>query len=148
MDAIEIYTDGSEKDGWGAWSYLFLRYGQVVAEASGRVRSTNSNRMEFQAAIEALKALDRHEVFAVTLHTDCRILIENIPKLESWEENGWLRRKIAIPIPNADLYQELHALNQKNQITWKWVRAHSGNPHNDRCDELCRLAREPSEQEK
>jgi len=142
---FEIYTDGSAKDSWGSWSYLVLHEGKIVAEASGRQGRTNSNRMEFQAAIKALQYLVSQETepqeFGVTLFTDCKILLEKISNLPEWQAANWLRPNHP-PIPNADLFRELYALTQKQAVTWKWVRAHSGNSYNERCDELCRLARE------
>lgn len=143
MGLLEIYTDGSDKGRWGSWSFLVLRDGRIVSEASGRERQTDSNRMEFQAAINALEFLPmiagpgRHEV---TLHTDCKILIENIEKFPAWEAANWLRDS-GLPVANADLFRKLHALNQSHDIQWNWVRAHAGHPMNERCDELCRIAR-------
>jgi ribonuclease HI len=144
---LEIYTDGSAKGRWGSWSFLVVHEGHVLAEASGRERQTNSNRMEFQAAIQALEYISslgaKTRELEVLLATDCKILLENIPKFPEWRAAQW--RRANHPIPNADLFEKLYALILKQAVTWKWVRAHSGNPHNERCDELCRLARDGQE---
>jgi ribonuclease HI len=145
VQQFEIYTDGSDKGRWGSWSYLVLRQGQIISESSGRARKTNSNRMEFQAVILALESLPANSEFEknqVTLFTDCKILIDNVNKFSAWQAADWLRKN-KLPIANADLFRQLYALMQKHNVTWKWVRAHSGNPFNERCDQLCRLARGP-----
>ena len=140
MPNFEIYTDGSFKGHWGSWAYLIVKNNSVICEASGRVKKTNSNRMEFQAAIEALKTLPKGTV--ATVFTDCKILIENINLLAEWQSNDWIKKNKS-PIPNVDLYICLHELLTSLNISWKWIRAHSGNKYNERCDELCLLAREP-----
>ena len=43
--------------------------------------------------------------------------------------------------PNADLWRELQALVRQHDITWHWVRGHSGDPANEAVDRLAREAR-------
>lgn len=133
-----VYTDGSHKNQWGSWAYVVIENNQVIYEASGPCRNTDSLRMEIQAAIEALQYLHQCKTFEI--HTDCRILIENLAHFSTWKSQGWQKKNLA-PIPNVDLYQKLDDLLEGKQIQWKWVRAHSMNPYNERCDQLCREAR-------
>ena len=58
MKTVEIFTDGACRGnpGPGGWGVL-LRYGDVERELYGGEADTTNNRMELQAAIEALKAL-------------------------------------------------------------------------------------------
>ncbi|MEO1956961.1 MAG: RNase H family protein, partial [Methylophilaceae bacterium] len=37
------------------------------------------------------------------------------------------------------LWQELDALTQTHTIEWVWVKGHSGNPGNERADELANM---------
>jgi ribonuclease HI len=39
-------------------------------------------------------------------------------------------------IPNADLWQELDQIAEKHTITGQWIKGHSGNQDNERCDEM------------
>ncbi len=156
---IEIYTDGSLKNGCGSWAYIILQNGLVIAEGSGRQKNTTSNRMEFQAAIEALQALPEKRTAklpeklpvkwlkkwpqkrAVILYTDSRILIEAVTvRIPQWKADGWVKKN-DLPIHSLDQMKILDYLNANHVITWKWIRAHSGNEYNDRCDQLCTQAR-------
>ena len=40
------------------------------------------------------------------------------------------------PVKNKELWVELDQLVQKHNISWNWVKGHSGNPGNERADEL------------
>lgn len=136
---INIYTDGSHKEQYGSWAYVIVKNNKVIGEAFGREIKTTSYRMEFQAAIEALKSLQKKS--KVTIFTDSKILVDamNI-HLKDWKANGWLKAKNK-PIPHLDLVLILDELINKHKITWTWVRAHSGVQYNERCDELCIQAR-------
>lgn len=136
----EVYTDGSYKEGRGAWAFVVVQKGLVIHEAASFAKKTSSNRMEFQAAIEALTYLPPRS--QVRLYTDSRILIENMTVHSAvWKSLGW-KKKNQQEIPNVDLFKSLDDLNTQHQISWHWVKAHSGIGHNERCDELCIQARE------
>ena len=124
---LEIFTDGSHKGRWGSWAYVVVCNSKVLHENSGRERKTNSHRMEFQAAIEALKTLPVGSVG--TIMTDSRELIKifTLPRTR--------------PAANADQIQTLDELLLKHKISWQWIKAHSGELHNERCDSLCIAAR-------
>lgn len=85
--------------------------------------------MELQAVIEALSYLP--EKSKATLFTDSRIVLEALSLNQLEIETG----------PNKDLIFKLQALNSSRCVVWKWVKAHSGNKYNERCDELCLQAR-------
>lgn len=131
VPALEIYTDGSAKNGRGAWAFVIIENGQILQERAAAVRKTASNFMEFRAAIEALKALE--EGCVATLYSDSRILIDS---MTLWVSTG--KRPLALSAEVAQLDQ----LQEKHQITWKWIRAHAGHEFNERCDWLCQQARE------
>lgn len=136
---LEIYTDGSFKEGRGAWAYVLVQNGEMVREDSASLRKTSSNRMEFQAAIEALKVLPENSKAIV--YTDSQILVDIMNnKISQWRAMDWVKSK-GQPIPNVDLVQELDEYNQKHCIQWQWVRGHAGIKYNERCDELCIRAR-------
>ena len=124
--ALEIYTDGSSKDGVGSWAYVISRRGHCLSENSGRVRRASSNAMEFQAAIEALTSIPPNS--HVTLFTDSKILVDTII---SGKGHASFQPQMDLLIP----------LIQRHTITWCWIKAHNGNKFNEHCDELCTLIR-------
>lgn len=128
---IEIYTDGSSKDGRGAWAFVIAHNGQWVREHSGAVRKASSNPMEFRAALEALRSLT--EKTTATLYSDSRILIDT---MTVWKNTDLRPRGLEAETA------ELDQLAEKHTITWKWIRAHAGHEFNERCDFLCIKARD------
>ncbi len=137
--ACEIYTDGSLKHGRGAWAYVVVQDGQISREAFGPAKKTTCTRMEFQAAIEALRTLP--PATTATVYSDSRILIDTMTLwLDGWKQNNWLK-KSGQEIPGVDQIKILDLLNQQHSISWKWIKAHSGVVFNERCDQLCIKAR-------
>lgn len=139
-EVVEIYTDGSEKNGRGSWAYVIVKNGKITNEASGKARKVTSTQMEMRAAIEALQALEGST--AVQLHSDSRILIDTMTLWrDDWKKNAWLKSS-GVAIPNIELIKKLDNLDSRHRVLWMWVKAHSGVSFNERCDELCRIARE------
>lgn len=133
--SYEIYTDGSLKKGIGAWAFVVVQNDVVIHEAYGRVKQTDSNRMEFRAAVEALQWLPTSS--KVVVYSDSRILVDTLTQWRHvWKAEGWLRERQR-EIHNLDYIKVLDSLSEKHSITWRWVRAHSGLKHNERCDSLC-----------
>ena len=136
---VEIYTDGacSGNPGPGGWGVV-LRYRNTEKELSGFEAMTTNNRMELRAAIEGLKALMRP--VKIEVYTDSQYLRDGITKwLFQWKKNNW-RLSNKSPVKNQDLWEELDALTQNHDISWHWVRGHSGHPENERADALARQA--------
>lgn len=110
-----------------------------MQEHSGRELKTNSNRMEFQAAIEGLRATPVGA--QVIVYTDYRVLVSNVSRFSEWESVHW-QKKDGRLIPNSDQLIELQRLIQKRSVVFQWVKAHVGNTFNERCDQLCAQSRE------
>lgn len=141
LPRFEVYTDGSVKNGRGAWAYVVVRRNRVLREASGVQTRPTSNQMEFQAAIEALSSLP--EKSRIVLYTDSRVLIETLQKVPEWKGLGWVKSR-GQPIPQVNQLKQLDQLLTVRKVQWKWVKAHSGIKHNERCDVLCVQARSGS----
>lgn len=132
---VTIYTDGACKGnpGRGGWGAL-LMMGKNERELCGGETETTNNRMEMQAAIEALKALKRS--CQVELFTDSTYLRKGVLEwMTNWKKNGW-KTAAKKPVKNVDLWQELDQLIKQHDINWHWVKGHSGDPGNERADEL------------
>jgi ribonuclease HI len=138
-DLVEIFTDGacSGNPGPGGWGAI-LRYRGTEKELSGAEPLTTNNRMELMAAIMALEALKRPST--VCLSTDSLYLKDGISRwIHNWKRNGW-KTADKKPVKNVELWQRLEAAAAPHDVSWHWVRGHSGHPENERADELARLA--------
>ncbi len=138
-NAIEIYTDGacSGNPGPGGWGVL-LRWRGHEKELSGGEDDTTNNRMELMAAIQALESLKRPS--HVDLHTDSTYVRDGITKwIHGWKRNGW-KTSAKKPVKNEDLWKRLDAALADHQVSWHWVKGHSGHPENERADELATTA--------
>ncbi|OCR00006.1 ribonuclease HI [Oscillatoriales cyanobacterium USR001] len=135
-----IYTDGacSGNPGPGGWGVVICFADGEFHELGGRDRQTTNNRMEIQAAIAALEWLTKSgQTQPVTLYTDSEYLKNGITKwIQGWKNKGW-KTSTGSAVINQDLWELLDKLNSK-QIQWHHVRAHSGDPHNERCDAIAR----------
>lgn len=139
MKQVVVYSDGGchGNPGPGGWAAV-LRYGKHVRELRGGVPATTNNRMELQAAIEALSLLK--EPCAVDFHTDSEYVRNGITRwIKGWKQNGW-RTSAKQPVKNADLWQALDLATARHRIEWHWVKGHAGNELNERCDALVQLA--------
>ena len=135
MKSVEIFTDGACRGnpGPGGWGVL-LRCGDVERELYGGAPDTTNNRMELQAAIEALKALSQR--CSVDLTTDSVYVKNGITSwLEGWKKKGW-KTAARKPVKNVDLWQALDEENQRHDVRWHWVKGHSGHAENERADML------------
>lgn len=135
MTEVVVYTDGACKGnpgpgGWGAW----LRAGAHHKELFGGEPMTTNNRMELRAPIEALASLTRR--CKVSIYTDSEYLRNGITQwIHGWKARGW-KTADRKPVKNIDLWQRLDALSQQHEVSWHWVRGHTGDAGNERADEL------------
>lgn len=138
---ITIYSDGaaSPNPGYGGWGCVILT-SKRRKELSGSKKNATNNQMEMTAALKALQALTKPCV--VTLYTDSRYLCDAFKKnwFKNWKKNGWKTSR-GSKVLNQDLWQLLLEENSRHEITWEWVKGHSDNPENNRCDELAVEAR-------
>ena len=134
---VVIHTDGacSGNPGPGGWGAI-LDYNGTRKELFGGAPETTNNRLEMQAAIEALNALKRP--CAVEMHVDSNYVKDGITKwIFGWKKNGW-KTADKKPVKNVELWQALDEAIKRHEISWHWVKGHDGNPDNERADELAR----------
>jgi ribonuclease HI len=136
---IIIYTDGACRGnpgpgGWGA----VLRYGEHEKILSGAEDLTTNNRMELMAAIQALTGL--REACKIDLYTDSQYVQKGISEwIVGWKRNNW-KKSDRQPVKNADLWQLLDQEATRHEVTWHWVKGHSGHPENDLADSIANQA--------
>ena len=139
-----LYGDGACKGnpgtgGWGAVAYFT---DGSVAELGGREPATTNNRMEMQAAIEAMKFFVRSgQTTPCTLYTDSEYVIKGVTSwIKGWKSRGW-KTAAGKPVLNQDLWETLDELSSTiclqakgKSLKWEHVKGHAGNVGNERCD--------------
>jgi|TARA_R110002126_G_scaffold15111_9_gene62215 ribonuclease HI len=136
---VEIYTDGSCLGNPGPGGYgIFMIYNGHEKEMSQGYKLTTNNRMEMLAAIVALESLTRE--CDVNLTTDSQYVKQGIESwITNWKKRGWLT-SAKKPVKNVDLWKRLDKACSEHNVTWKWVKGHSGNKYNEIVDDLARDA--------
>ena len=139
-----VWTDGAcrRNPGPGGWAAIVVGAdGGPTVELSGGAPDTTNNRMEYQAAIEGLRALPAGSRACIV--TDSRLMLDSMTKwIAGWKRKGW-RTAAGDPVKNQDLVQALDAeIARHANVRWHWVRGHEvGAQHahkalNDRADQL------------
>ena len=136
LKQVVIYTDGACQGNPGPGGYgVVMLYNGHRKELSGGFRLTTNNRMELFAAIAGLRALN--STCSVKLYSDSQYVVNAIQQgwAERWRANGWMRSKKTEAV-NPDLWEQLLTLCQRHEVEFVWIRGHSGNKENERCDQL------------
>ena len=127
-----VYTDGAclGNPGPGGWAWVV----PGGAFASGADSHTTNQRMEIEAATEALYAIDG----PVNVFSDSTYVVHCFTQkwYVGWKAKGWKNSKKE-DVANQDLWRPLidHVLERGN-VTWTWVKGHSGDEWNDVADRL------------
>ena len=132
----EVYTDGSclgnpGRGGWGAMSKDF--------KLCGAQPNTTNNVMEMTAIIKALEQCLWMEKKHVRIITDSNYVKNGISSwIYNWKRNGW-KTSSGSDVKNKQLWIHLDTIRREvKTIDWKWVKAHNGNPMNEKVDKLAR----------
>jgi ribonuclease HI len=77
----------------------------------------------------------------VTIYSDSRYVIDAFEKrwIQGWRRNGWTT-KSKQPVKNRELWEQLSVAVDAHEVTWVWVRGHSGHADNERVDAAARAA--------
>ncbi len=142
---IEVYTDGSAttKEKPGGWAYVLVIDGKKYAECGGHMANASNNDAEMEAAIQGLAAVLKYvnstvcfgtgmvnETFEVILCSDSQLIL------------GWVTGRYQFKqASKLDKFKQLKFLTHRLNVQTRWVRGHSGDEHNERCDKLANEAR-------
>jgi len=136
MERLVVFTDGSCKGnpGPGGWAWAVAPDGEP--HGAGGDPATTNQRMEVRAVIEALRAL-APDGRPVEIVSDSTYVVNCFRDgwWKKWERNGWKNSKRQ-PVANDDLWRPLVELVREGDVTFRWVKGHSGDPMNDRVDAL------------
>jgi ribonuclease HI len=142
--SIKIYTDGAAKGNPGRGGYgIVLISGKHRKEVSQGFEKTTNNRMELLAVIVALESIKKPNA-QVVVYSDSKYVVNAVEKkwLFSWFNNDFKKRK------NPDLWRRFLVVYKKHQVKFIWVKGHSNNIENNRCDVLAVSAAESTSLEK
>lgn len=126
------YTDGACRGnpGPGGWAWAV----PGGAFASGFEGHTTNQRMEICAAFEAVRALDG----PLEIVSDSTYVVNCFRDRwhEGWTRRGW-RNSQRQPVANRDLWEPfVELVLARGDVTFRWVKGHSGDPVNDLVDSL------------
>jgi ribonuclease HI len=129
---IEVWTDGacSGNPGPGGWAWAV----PGGTWAAGAEALTTNQRMEITAALEAVRANPgRLEVVSDSTYV---VHCFRDRWWEGWMRRGWVN-SAKKPVANRDLWEPLVELvRERGDVTFRWVKGHSGDPMNDLVDRL------------
>lgn len=134
------FSDGGCKGnpGPGGWGSVVETPNAGTLECRGNKALTTNNQMELMGAIEALRLIPVGA--SVKLTTDSQYVIKGITEwMPGWKRRNW-QASTGGPVKNKELWVELDREVKERNVSWEWVRGHTGHPQNERCDELANLA--------
>ena len=120
-----IITDGaysSLRNQGGVGLIILDSEGNEVLEYSKPFINTTNNQMEILACIIGMESISEPE--DITIVTDSQYVI-------GCATLGWKRKK------NVELWERFDkAISFHKSVKFEWVKGHSNNPYNIRCDKL------------
>ena len=138
--SVIIYTDGAAKGNPGNGGYgIVLISGKHRKEISEGFRLTTNNRMELLAVIIGLESLKSNKE-SVTVYSDSKYVVDAVNKkwVFGWEKKNFNKKK------NPDLWIRFLKVFKKHNVIFIWIKGHSENIENERCDYLAVSAAEES----
>lgn len=140
MKNITIYTDGGcrgngKTTNIGAYAFIVKDEAGNTNEVSESFDNTTNNQMELLGLIKGLESLPLKS--RVNAYSDSKYVCDAINNgwIDNWLKNGWKTSKKE-PVKNKDLWERLIAVCKKHDIAIKWIKGHSTDEFNNRCDEL------------
>lgn len=134
---VTAYTDGSSTGRWGVggWAWCVVDGPDAGRHDSGGDTWTTNQRMELQAAHEAVRAIP-----GLLLIVSDSAYVVNCFAAEWWRK--WQTRDFH-NVKNDDIWRPFIAdvLARDGEVRFAWVKGHAGLPGNERADELAKAAK-------
>jgi ribonuclease HI len=149
-DTLHIFSDGSFDAASlsGGWAFVVMDDDRQLHAASGAATGSSNNTFEVISVMRAITWLEAEAPsIPVIIWTDSAHVVEGCSRWRFiWRGNGWKRfransheRRRAIP--DAELWQELDALLERNpHVRVQLCKGHSGIIGNDHADAAARAA--------
>jgi ribonuclease HI len=136
MERVEVFTDGacSGNPGPGGWGWAVSPDG--VPNGSGGEDHTTNQRMEVYAVLDAIRTLGVNGT-PIEIVSDSTYVVNCFRDrwYVKWERNGWKNSKKQ-EVANIDLWKPLIDAVRNSDVTFRWVKGHSGDRMNDLVDRL------------
>ena len=132
-----VYTDGSSTGRWGAggWAWVVIDGPNAGRHDSGGDTWTTNQRMELQAAHEAVRAISG--LLLVVSDSQYVVNCFNDKWWRRWRQVGFRGVK------NADIWEPFidDVLARRGEVKFAWVRGHAGLPGNEAVDVHAKAAK-------
>ncbi len=135
---VTLYTDGAAKGNPGNGGYgLVLLSGDYRKELSQGFRLTTNNRMELLSVIIGLESLKNIKT-EIIVYSDSKYVVNAVENkwVFNWEKKNFGNKK------NPDLWIRFLKVYRKHFVKLVWIKGHSDNKENERCDFLAVKAAE------
>ena len=132
-----VYTDGACRGnpGPGGWAWVVdLGVGSTGRSGFGGAADTTNQRMEVTAAWRAVQSIEG----PLEIRSDSTYVVNCFRNRwhEGWIRRGW-KNSQRQPVANRDLWEPFIGLVlDRGDVTFTWVKGHSGVRMNDVVDEL------------
>ena len=131
-EPVVLYTDGGYRHQEKIGGYAaYLPHEETVI--CGYEKNTTNNKMELQAVISGLKAIDNNK--KIIVYTDSQYVCNGFNEkwVNKWEKNNWKRKNNFIP--NYELWIELkEQVDKHKKVEFQWVKGHANTHGNNLCD--------------
>jgi ribonuclease HI len=163
---MKAYVDGSilrNPDGPGGWAYRLVapdpdgsfEPGILIQEGSGSDPSSTNNRMELEACIQGVMAVQKmwsnagafnlQALRKLQVLCDSQYCVRGVNEWSAgWIRNGWINSQ-GQAVANQEQWKKLLAMIQAFRLNtgyleFVWLRGHAGQVHNEGVDKLARAA--------
>ncbi len=137
---VKIYVDGQgeKTPNLGSYSYI-MQCGDFERTDNGSETNTTKQRMELQAVISALKAVNSR--CNIKIYTTSQYLIVPFLKgwITRWKANDW-KKESNEEIKNKDLWEQLYELYSTQNVEWEFIKPGSSIVEILRCIDLSKEA--------
>lgn len=148
---LNIYTDGSARDvpnkdgikerhaGWGFWGHLADDVNKDLYGYGPIGKDGTNNQGELKAAVMPINIAVGLGCKKLNLFMDSSYVKDGAEKnIVKWMKNGW-KTKVGEPVKNQQYWKDFVQADKRAQkagmeITYTWVKGHSGVDGNERAD--------------
>jgi len=139
---IRLYSDGacSPNPGEGAWGCVIVYPSGQVAQHCGYIsKNSTNNESELIAVYEGLRRIDPKTKTIV--FTDSQYIVNSINNgwINTWVKRGWKTTR-GEPIAHKELWTKIIAIVAARDVSFKWIKGHSGDKYNEMADKLANMA--------
>ncbi|WP_311478093.1 ribonuclease H [uncultured Gulosibacter sp.] len=132
---IVAAADGSSlgNPGPAGWAWVTA---EGAWQAGGWPRGTN-NQGELMAVLDLLRATEKFDA-SLRILCDSQYVINSVTKwMPGWKRRGW-KKSDGKPVQNRELLEQIDAALAGREVSFEWVRGHSGHDLNERADDYAR----------